>query len=153
MSPQIFHPAPRDRDRDTGPPVRQTGQLYYPDGSGADAATSNLNGTPPNPDLHPFWNPEFVGDVVVVNGAPWPYLNIEPKRYRFRLLDGANARAFSLRFGTVPTMRSQRTKITLMRLCPSTEVLMLPGQRRDVIVDSQTLQARLLRSRTMPVLP
>ena len=56
-------------------------QLFFPDGSGADAATSNLNGTPPNPDIHPFWIPEFIGDVAIVNGAPWPSLNVEPRRY------------------------------------------------------------------------
>ncbi len=94
---QEIEMALQDRQFDT------TGQLYFPDGSGADAATSNLNGTPPNPDIHPFWIPEFVGDVVVVNGAPWPYLNVEPRRYRFRLLDGSNARAYSLWFGAAPT--------------------------------------------------
>ena len=89
---QEIEMAIQDRQFDT------TGQLYFPDGSGADAATSNLNGTPPNPLIHPLWIPEFIGDVVIVNGAPWPFLNVEPKRYRFRLLDGSNARAYNLKF-------------------------------------------------------
>jgi len=27
-----------------------------------------INGPPPNPDHHPYWNPEFFGDVIAVNG-------------------------------------------------------------------------------------
>jgi len=126
---QEIEMAIQDRQFDT------TGQLFFPDGSGLDAITSNLNGTPPNPDLHPFWNPEFVGDVVVVNGAPWPVLNVEPKRYRFRLLDGANARPFNLGFGTVPTYVIATDENYLDAPVRKNRVLMLPGQRRDVIVD------------------
>jgi spore coat protein A len=55
-----------------------------------------LNGPPPNPGLHPFWNPEFFGDVIVVNGKTWPYLEVKPRRYRFRFLDGSNARFYRL---------------------------------------------------------
>jgi bilirubin oxidase len=29
---------------------------------------------------------------MVVNGQTWPYLDVEPKRYRFRLLNGCNSR-------------------------------------------------------------
>ncbi len=119
----------QDRQFDT------TGQLFFPDGSGADAATSNLNGTPPNPLIHPFWIPEFVGDVVVVNGAPWPYLNVEPKRYRFRLLDGSNARAYNLKFGTAPTYVIATDDNYLDAPVLDNRVFMMPGQRRDVIVD------------------
>lgn len=128
----------QDRQFDT------TGQLFFPDGSGADAATSNLNGTPPNPDLHPFWNPEFVGDVVVVNGAPWPYLNVEPRRYRFRLLDGANARAFSLRFGSVPTYVIATDENYLDAPVLKNRVLILPAQRRDVIVDFTNFERQII---------
>lgn len=59
------------------------GQLYFP----------NLG---INPMQHPFWIPEFFGDVIVVNGATWPYLTVEPRRYRFHLLDGSNARFYEL---------------------------------------------------------
>jgi spore coat protein A, manganese oxidase len=130
---QEIEMAIQDRQFDT------TGQLFFPDGSGADAATSNLNGTPPNPDNHPFWNPEFVGDVVIVNGAPWPFLNVEPKRYRFRLLDGSNARAYKLFFGAAPVYVIGTDDSYLDAPVPVNSVLMLPGQRRDVIVDFTNL--------------
>jgi spore coat protein A len=114
-------------------------QLFFPDGSGADAATSNLNGTPPNPDIHPFWNPEFIGDVVVVNGAPWPFLNVEPRRYRFRLLDGSNARVYRLSFGAAPVYQIGADDNYLNAPALVDQVFIAPGERADVIVDFSKL--------------
>jgi len=64
------------------------GQLYFP------------AGVPfiPNPD-HPFWVPEFVGDVICVNGKVWPYMSVEPKRYQFAVINGSNARSYELDLG------------------------------------------------------
>ena len=39
-------------------------------------------------DISPQWNPEFFGNTIVVNGKTWPYLNVEQRRYRLRLLNG-----------------------------------------------------------------
>ena len=36
------------------------------------------------PAIHPAWVPEFFGDTIVVNGKIWPYLHVEPRKYRFR---------------------------------------------------------------------
>ena len=36
------------------------------------------------------------GDVIHVNGQPWPVLNVEPRKYRFRFLNAAVSRTFSL---------------------------------------------------------
>lgn len=76
-----------DRQFDTN------GQLYFPDGNPAGAG---LNGDPGNPTIHPYAIPEFFGDVICVNGKSWPYLEVEPRRYRFRVLDGSNARMYAL---------------------------------------------------------
>jgi spore coat protein A len=38
-----------------------------------------------------------LGDVVLVNGAPWPVLEVEAARYRLRLLNASNARRYLLR--------------------------------------------------------
>ena len=45
----------------------------------------------------PSWVPEFFGDVSLVNGKVWPFMNAEPRWYRFRLLNASNARIYSLR--------------------------------------------------------
>jgi bilirubin oxidase len=38
------------------------------------------------------------GDVIHVNGQPWPFLNVEPRKYRFRFLNAAVSRNFALYF-------------------------------------------------------
>jgi bilirubin oxidase len=38
------------------------------------------------------------GDVIHVNGQPWPYHNVEPRKYRLRFLNSAVSRAFKLTF-------------------------------------------------------
>lgn len=35
-----------------------------------------------------IWDPEFFGNTMVVNGRTWTYLDVEPRRYRLRLLNG-----------------------------------------------------------------
>ena len=77
----------QDRQFDTN------GQLFFPDGNPAGAG---LNGDPGNPTIHPYAIPEFFGDVMVVNGKSWPYMNVEPRRYRLRFLDSCNARMLAL---------------------------------------------------------
>jgi FtsP/CotA-like multicopper oxidase with cupredoxin domain len=65
------------------------GQLFFP----ADSAGGVL--WSPNPE-HPYWVPEFIGDVICVNGKAWPYLNVSPKRYTFLFLNGSNARTYDM---------------------------------------------------------
>lgn len=38
------------------------------------------------------------GDVIHVNGMPWPFLNVQPRKYRFRILNAAVSRNFDLYF-------------------------------------------------------
>ena len=130
----------QDRQFDTN------GQLFFPDGSssplpGATQCGSGLagdpclNGGPPNPLNHPFWNPEFIGDVAVVNGAPWPVLHVEPRRYRLHLLDGSNARVYNLSFGTAPVYAIGADDSYLNKPVKISKVFIAPGERNDVIVD------------------
>ena len=131
----------QDRQFDTN------AQLFWPDGSGAACGSGApddpcLNGPPPNPDIHPFWIPEFIGDVVVVNGAPWPVLNVEPRRYLFRLLDGSNARFYRLTFGnagsgepTPPVYAIGSDDGYIDAPVPVSQVFIAPGERSYVVVD------------------
>jgi spore coat protein A, manganese oxidase len=43
-----------------------------------------------------IWIGEYFGDVILVNGKVWPFLNVEPRMYRFRILNGCNARILNL---------------------------------------------------------
>jgi spore coat protein A, manganese oxidase len=49
-------------------------------------------GLPPVPSCVP----EFFGDTPVINGAAYPYLEVQPRRYRFVLLNASQARFFNL---------------------------------------------------------
>lgn len=40
----------------------------------------------------------FFGDVIHVNDQPWPYLAVEPRKYRFRLYDMSLSRPYNLYF-------------------------------------------------------
>ena len=48
-------------------------------------------------DISPIHNPEFFGNTMLVNGNTWPILQVEQRRYRFRILDGCNARTLILK--------------------------------------------------------
>ncbi|NOT83690.1 MAG: multicopper oxidase domain-containing protein [Methylococcaceae bacterium] len=89
------------------------GSFAYPDifngaavaAAAAVPATQTVPGTPATPAIpafvagsaaSPSMVPEFFGDVMMVNGVAWPYLQVEPRKYRFRLLNGSNARFFEL---------------------------------------------------------
>lgn len=125
----------QDRQFDTN------GQLLFPDGE-----PEGENGSPPNPDLHPFWNPEFFGDVITVNGKSWPYLNVEPRRYRFRMLNGSNARMYDLAIVGGKNKKVAGPPIwqigtdgglldAPVRIAWPKRLFMAPGERADVIVD------------------
>ena len=53
-------------------------------------------GGDPDQRVPPFWIPEFFGDTVLVNGKVWPFLAVEPRKYRFRMLNASNARWYHL---------------------------------------------------------
>jgi FtsP/CotA-like multicopper oxidase with cupredoxin domain len=111
------------------------GQLLFPDG-----APAGLNGAPTNPAIHPFWIPEFFGDVIVVNGKSWPYLEVEPRRYRFRIVNGSNARFYRMSLagpaGRAPALWQIGTDGGLLQAPVAVkEVFLAPGERADLIAD------------------
>ncbi len=40
--------------------------------------------------------PEYFSDTIVVNGAAWPFLEVQPRHYRFRILNASQARFYNL---------------------------------------------------------
>ncbi|MCX7066743.1 MAG: multicopper oxidase [Methylococcales bacterium] len=89
-----------------------------------------------NSGIHPFWIPEFFGDTIVVNGKTWPYLDVEPRRYRFHLLNGSNARFYTLNFPNgLPFWQIGTDAGLLDKPVKVSELTLAPGERADVIVD------------------
>lgn len=69
----------------------EDGSLHYP--TVAPNERSNDENSYPEPSIVP----QFYGDTSVVNGKAWPRLSVEPRKYRFRLLNGANCRFYNLK--------------------------------------------------------
>jgi FtsP/CotA-like multicopper oxidase with cupredoxin domain len=93
-------------------------------------------------DIAPIWNPEFFGNAIVVNGRTWPYLDVERRRYRFRLLNGCNSRFLILQFDH-PDVEVWQIGNEGGYLAEPIDVnavsggllLLAPAERADVIVD------------------
>ncbi len=43
-----------------------------------------------------------LGDAILVNGAPWPYMEVSNTKYRFRILNASNARRYELALDPEP---------------------------------------------------
>ena len=94
-----------------------------------------------NPDIHPYWDPEFFGNTIMVNGRAWPNFDVEPRQYRFRVLDGSNARFYKLFFVEQTSM----TNLPFVQIgsdggylptpVPLTVLTIAPGERADILVD------------------
>ncbi len=105
---------------------------------------------PTNPTVNPYWGPEFFGDTILVNGKVWPRLKVEPRKYRFRFLNGSNARFYSMQLIDPVTMTPGpafwqigtdggylQTPVMLNDpLNPASPRLTFgPGERADVVID------------------
>ncbi|MFB0509494.1 MAG: multicopper oxidase domain-containing protein [bacterium] len=104
-----------------------------------------------------MWEPEFFGDVAVVNGKVWPNLIVEPRKYRFRFLNGSNSRFYNLKllesdsYGNVSTdsisgpafyqigsdggLLAAPVKFNDPINPFSPRLLTAPGERHDVVID------------------
>ncbi|OLN95270.1 Bilirubin oxidase 1 [Colletotrichum chlorophyti] len=80
------------------------------------------------------------GDVIHVNGQPWPYLKVEPRKYRFRLLDAAISRTFLLYLEDSKSKRAEFEVIASdagLLTAPQkvTELYISMAERYEIIID------------------
>jgi len=108
------------------------GSLAYPDAPIIDPATGASV---------PSIVPEFFGDFMLVNGKTWPVLDVEPRQYRFRVLNGSNSRFLKMEL-MVPGTRNEikfvqiGTDGGLLDAAMRTGKMLLgPAERADIIVD------------------
>ena len=76
------------------------GSLFYPDSRAF--FDGFVQPFVPESEISPIWNPEFFGNMLMVNGNTWPFLNVEQRRYRFRFLNGCQSRFLILDFSNIP---------------------------------------------------
>jgi spore coat protein A len=107
--------------------LRKDGQLDYPE-----------SGTPGAP-----WVPEVFGNAYLVNGKLFPYLDVEPRKYRLRLLNACNGRFLHLLFSSGQAFHQIGTDQGLLPAPVQLKSLLLaPAERADLIVDFSGLRGR-----------
>lgn len=102
----------------------EDGSLFYPEQT-----------DPPAP-VHPSITLGMIGNTVLVNGKVWPYLRVEPKKYRFRMLNASNRRGYVIHLSNGAPMIQIGSDGGFLRApieIPSIELL--PSERADIIID------------------
>jgi spore coat protein A len=129
------------------------GELFWPaypgDPAYADFITGEGAVLPPAdfPGGGPTALAEFFGDFILVNGKAWPKLDVEPRKYRFRLLNGSDSRFYILEFRDAQTAGTAYNFLQigtdnglLAKPVPLTQLLIAPGERMDLVVDFTGLE-------------
>ena len=116
------------------------GRIYYP-----------VSGKPDAP-----WVSEYYGSAILVNGIIFPYLDVEPRKYRFRLLNSSNGSFYKLSFGSEDSVTSSTldffqigSEQGFLQVAEKLETLILgPGERADILVDFSSARGRSIFMRT-----
>src|SRR6202041_3258493 len=102
-------------DRD----LRPDGQLSYP-----------VSAVPERP-----WVPEVFGEAQLVNGKLFPYLDVEPRKYRFRILNAANGRFYRLSLSPAVEIHQIGTDQGLLSAPVAvSSVQLAPAERADLVI-------------------
>ena len=104
---------------------------------------------PPQDGTHPMWMQEFFGDTICVNGKAAPFLEVEPRKYRFRLVNASNSRFYHLTLlpadakgkptgapaGAPPFRQVGSDGGLLPAPLQSHYLIFSPGERFDLVID------------------
>jgi FtsP/CotA-like multicopper oxidase with cupredoxin domain len=107
------------------------GRLHYP------AVDPTLSHTP---GVTAAYLNGVLGDVILVNGAPWPVLTVDRAHYRLRLLNASNARRYRLVLDPPPPGGRGFVQIgsdggLLARPITHDAIEIAPAERFDVVID------------------
>ncbi len=94
-----------------------------------------------NPNIHPYWVPETFSNTIMVNGRVWPNLDVKRRQYRFRFLNGSNARFYNLKLSNDQSFIQIGSDGGFLPF-PVTlnELLISPGERADILIDFSELE-------------
>jgi len=100
---------------------------------------------PVSPDPQSPWVPEVSGNAILVNGKLFPYLEVEARRYRFRVLNASNARFYHLSFVNEASANKNKEDAQFHQIgtdqgllpapVPLNSLEIAPGERADIVVD------------------
>ncbi|KAH9902317.1 Cupredoxin [Xylariomycetidae sp. FL2044] len=97
------------------------------------------------------------GDIIHVNGQPWPFLNVEPRKYRFRFLNSAVSRSFALYFARtadvdakLPFQVIASDAGLLERPVSVTQMFISVAERYEVVFDFSAYAGQAVELRNLP---
>ena len=104
---------------------------------------------------HPIWATELWADTALVNGKVYPFLNVEPRLYRFRTLNACNARFLNISFlddvtkKNLPFFLIGTDQGFLQRPLKVTELLKANAERHDILVDFGGLEGHTITMKNL----
>jgi spore coat protein A len=119
--------------------LRSDGQLEYP-----------VSANPKAP-----WVPEVYSNCMLANGRLFPYVDVEPRKYRLRVMNGSNGRFFRISIGKGIDLHQIGSDQGLLSAPVTAKKLLLaPAERADIIVDfsAHAGEKLLLQSDTFEIL-
>ncbi|HTC76059.1 MAG TPA: multicopper oxidase domain-containing protein, partial [Edaphobacter sp.] len=109
------------------------GQIFY-----------EVSGDPESP-----WIPEFSADGILINGKIRPFFEVEPRLYRFRLLNAANSRFFLLSLSNGQPLTQIGSDQGLLASPVEIKRLVLGcAERADILIDFSQSSGQTLHLRT-----
>ena len=128
---------------------KENGELFYPAFNGDPFYTDFITDEGATVgDDDPSALAEVFGDFIVVNGKIWPKLEVEPRKYRLRFLNGCDSRFMVLEFiavnlGDVDPSQGTPIPFTVIggdqglakTAVETTKIVFEPSSRYDVIID------------------
>lgn len=82
------------------------------------------------------------GDAMTVNGQPWPHFKVEPRKYKFRLLDASISRSFNLYLvaDSAPKTKIPFTVVGadagyLDHPAPTSNLIIAMAERYEIVID------------------
>jgi len=108
------------------------------------------------------WVSEYYGGGILVNGKLFPFLNVLPRRYRFRILNSSNSSFYVLSLASSQAFTSEGLSFfqiggdqgLLPEAFKTAELILGPGERGDVVVDFSGTRGKehYLRTKTANIL-
>lgn len=87
--------------------------------------------------------PAYFGNYILVNGMAWPKLNVEPRKYRFRMLNASDSRFYKLSLSRGATFTQIGTEGGLINgPLDLNSFQMAPGERYDMVIDFSKFAGR-----------
>ncbi|KAI1259278.1 Cupredoxin [Xylariaceae sp. FL1019] len=97
------------------------------------------------------------GDIIHVNGQPWPFLDVQPRKYRFRILDTGISRSYALYFarsvGTSVQLPFQviASDSGLLEIPVTVDTLFISvAERYEIVFDFTNFAGQQIELRNLP---